>query len=48
MHDPDKKKGYYGGTVSGPASKRILERSLQYLGVEPDLAADPAEAVAQR
>ena len=48
VHDPDKKKGYYGGTVSGPANKRILERSLQYLGVEPDLAADPAEAVAQR
>ncbi len=38
VHDPDKKKGYYGGTVSGPASKRILERGLRYLGVEPDVA----------
>ena len=46
VHDPDKKKGYYGGTVSGPASKRILERSLQYLGVQPDIVDESAVASA--
>jgi len=45
VHDPDKKIGHYGGTVSGPASKRILERSLRYLGVEPDVVEGAAAAV---
>lgn len=33
IHKPDKSIGHYGGTVSGPAVKRVMERSLQYLGV---------------
>lgn len=33
IHKPDKKIGHYGGTVSGPAVKRVMERSLTYLGV---------------
>ncbi|MEE9403615.1 MAG: penicillin-binding protein 2 [Algisphaera sp.] len=43
VHDPDKKIGHYGGTVSGPASKRILERSLQYLGVPSDIVSEEEE-----
>ncbi len=33
IHDPDKRIGHYGGTVAGPPVKRVMERSLQYLGV---------------
>ncbi len=33
VHDPDRKKGHYGGTVSAPAVKEVLERSLRYLNV---------------
>ena len=44
VHDPDKKIGHYGGTVSGPASKRILERSLRYLGVDPDVVDEEVAA----
>lgn len=34
---PFRGKGTYtGGTVSGPVAKEIIERTLEYLGVEPD------------
>jgi cell division protein FtsI (penicillin-binding protein 3) len=33
---PNAKLGYYGGTVSGPAVKTILEETLAYLQVPPD------------
>ncbi|MEM9883217.1 MAG: penicillin-binding protein 2 [Planctomycetota bacterium] len=41
VHDTKKATGHYGGTVSGPAVRRVMERSLQYLGVPPK--ASPAE-----
>ena len=44
LHDPDKKVGHYGGTVAGPTVKRILERSLLYLGVPPNAPPDPIAA----
>jgi cell division protein FtsI (penicillin-binding protein 3) len=33
IHRPNKAIGHYGGTVAGPPVKRVIERSLQYLGV---------------
>jgi cell division protein FtsI/penicillin-binding protein 2 len=36
VHEPDPSIGYYGGIVSAPVAKRIIERSLPYLGVPPD------------
>ena len=41
IHKPDKSAGYYGGTVSGPAVRNVLDKSLMYLGVPPRV--DPAE-----
>jgi len=43
IHKPDKSIGHYGGTVSGPAVKRVMERSLLYLGVPTK----PDDAVAE-
>ncbi len=37
IHRPNKKIGYYGGIVSAPVVKNVVERSLPYLGVEPDV-----------
>ncbi|MEO1236382.1 MAG: penicillin-binding protein 2 [Planctomycetota bacterium] len=48
VHRPDKKIGHYGGTVSGPAVKRVMERSLQYLGVPTRQEDDANPAVADR
>ncbi len=49
IHKPDKSIGHYGGTVSGPAVKRVMERSLTYLGVPTKNPAAPEpNAVAQR
>ncbi len=41
IHRPDKKIGHYGGIVSGPVVKQVMEQSLMYLGVPP---ADDASA----
>ena len=43
LHEPDREKGHYGGTVSAPSASRVLERSLAYLQVpaSPDLAPPP-------
>ena len=32
-----KKKAYFGAIVAGPANRRIMERSLNYLGVQPSV-----------
>jgi len=41
INEPDPSLGYYGGTVAAPAVKKILERTLEYLGVSPsDTAPD--------
>lgn len=33
IREPDKSKGYYGGTVSAPATRGIIERTLRYYRV---------------
>jgi cell division protein FtsI (penicillin-binding protein 3) len=45
VHEPDKTIAHYGGDVSGPATKRLIERSLTYLGVpsSPDLPLPPPQ-----
>ncbi|MDP6381058.1 MAG: penicillin-binding protein 2, partial [Phycisphaerae bacterium] len=35
VDEPNKSKGYYGGTVAAPAVRAILEQTLAYLGVRP-------------
>src|SRR5688572_909586 len=43
LHEPDRSKGHYGGTISAPSASRVLERSLAYLQVpaSPDLPPPP-------
>lgn len=43
IHKPDKKIGHYGGTVSGPAVKQVMEQSLLYLGVPVEPGVEGAE-----
>jgi len=45
VHEPDKSIAHYGGNVSGPAARRLLERALSYLQVpsSPDLPPPPAK-----
>jgi cell division protein FtsI (penicillin-binding protein 3) len=40
IHKPDKTIGHYGGTVSAPAVKRVMEQSLMYLGVPTNASKD--------
>ena len=44
IHDPDKSVAHFGGTVSAPAAKGILERSLAYLQVPPSPLLNPPPA----
>lgn len=43
VHDPDRAIHHYGGDVSGPPAKQLLERALSYLQVpsSPDLPLPP-------
>jgi hypothetical protein len=45
IHEPDKTIAHYGGNVSGPAAKRLVERALTYLQVppSPDLPPPPPQ-----
>lgn len=36
VHEPDPEIGYYGGVIAAPTAKKIIERTLIYLGTEPD------------
>jgi len=36
VHEPNPSIGYYGGVVSAPVAKNVVERSLTYLGVPHD------------
>jgi cell division protein FtsI (penicillin-binding protein 3) len=52
VNDPDPAKGYYGGLVSAPVFKNVMEGALRLMDVAPDdidtwLAAQ-AEAEAKR
>ncbi|MFW6059336.1 MAG: peptidoglycan D,D-transpeptidase FtsI family protein [Phycisphaeraceae bacterium] len=40
VHDPNRSKDHFGGTVAAPAVKQVLEQSLRYLGVPRDVEAD--------
>ena len=44
VRDPDKKIGHYGGYVSAPAVREILEKSLMYLGVPPKKEGEAVKA----
>ena len=35
--DDPRRAGYYGGLVAGPVVRDVVDRTLEYLGVEPDL-----------
>ncbi len=37
VHRPDKSIGHYGGIVAAPAAKQIVEQTLEYLAVPPDV-----------
>jgi cell division protein FtsI (penicillin-binding protein 3) len=37
VHQPDPKIGYYGGTVAAPVAREVVEQSLGYLCVPPDV-----------
>jgi cell division protein FtsI/penicillin-binding protein 2 len=43
---PNRSKGYYGGIVAAPLAKDVIEKTLAYLGVQPDIA--PAEPATPR
>ena len=38
IDDPEKKKGYYGGLVAGPVVRDVIDKTLSYQGIDPDLA----------
>jgi len=42
VDQPDRKIGYYGGTVAAPAASEILDKTLEYLQVPPDKAMEVA------
>jgi cell division protein FtsI (penicillin-binding protein 3) len=48
IHEPDPKLGHYGGTVSGPPARRIIDRALTYMQVppSPDLPLPPPQVAA--
>ncbi len=37
IDDPDRRLGHWGGSIAGPPVKEILEETLAYLGVPPDV-----------
>ena len=37
IDDPDKTFAHYGGVVAGPAVRDIIDSSLEYLGITPQL-----------
>ncbi len=52
IHRPDKSIGHYGGTVSAPAVRQVMEQSLMYLGAPTnnanDTEANPGHMVMNR
>lgn len=45
VRKPDRRIGYYGGTVAAPVVKKILENTLKYLGIPPVESEEPAEKI---
>jgi cell division protein FtsI (penicillin-binding protein 3) len=48
VRDPDRSIGHYGGIVSAPAVRNVIERSLVYLGVPANEGTDPSELSIER
>ncbi|MFN3165889.1 MAG: peptidoglycan D,D-transpeptidase FtsI family protein [Phycisphaeraceae bacterium] len=48
IRDPDRSIGHYGGIVSAPAVRNVIERSLVYLGVPANEGTDPSELSIER
>jgi len=46
IDDPDKSRGHYGGAIAGPVVRDIIDYTLTYLGVEPDVGADHVASLA--
>jgi cell division protein FtsI (penicillin-binding protein 3) len=44
IDDPDRSKQHFGGLTAGPVARDIIDQTLSYLGVEPDLE-EGAQAV---
>jgi cell division protein FtsI/penicillin-binding protein 2 len=44
VDEPDRRLGYYGGTVAAPAVREILRRGLNALGVPPRTAVQQEQA----
>ncbi|QQE11137.1 penicillin-binding protein 2 [Planctomycetota bacterium] len=44
VKDPNKKVAHYGGTVSAPAVREVMEKALQYLGVPPKVTDEDYKA----
>jgi stage V sporulation protein D (sporulation-specific penicillin-binding protein) len=42
IDDPDRKLGHWGGSIAGPPVREILEETLAYLGVPPDVLPEAA------
>jgi cell division protein FtsI (penicillin-binding protein 3) len=40
IDDPDKRIGHLGGSIAGPVVRNIIDETLGYLGVTPDLSQD--------
>ena len=40
IHEPNWRKGYYGGTVAGPIALKVVERTLDYMKVPSDVHLD--------
>lgn len=40
LEDPDPETGYYGGECAGPVVRDIIDETLAYLGIEPDVEPD--------
>ncbi|MCA9291099.1 MAG: hypothetical protein KDA25_08220, partial [Phycisphaerales bacterium] len=37
IEDPEPALGYYGGAVAGPIVRDVIDETLTYLGVAPDV-----------
>lgn len=46
VDDPDKSLGHYGGAIAGPVVRDIIDETLTYLGVEPDVEEDVNQILA--
>lgn len=44
IDDPDRRKGHFGGVTAAPVARDIIDFTLSYLGVEPDVKPEKPEA----